>query len=247
MINKIIIIGHRGASNIAPENTLKAFQKAVELKADFIEFDVQKTKDGQLIICHDEDISRITGFAGKIERMTLKQLKEFDFGEGEKIPTLDEVVEITKGKIGLQIEVKSKNIGKKIVKILEKANLIESTIVSSFMFKELVKIQKLKPELQLASLIPYEGFLVNNPRWTKWKVVKKALDRASKHKIQYIHPHYLMVDENFVNYSHQKNLKINVWTIDVKPGMKYLVKHGVDGLITNDIETAKKVLHRAEI
>ena len=94
--DEIIIIAHRGASNIAPENTLKAFKKAIELKADFIEFDVLETKDGKIVVCHDEEISRLTGRYGFVRDLSLEELKTFDFGEGEKIPTLQELIEITK-------------------------------------------------------------------------------------------------------------------------------------------------------
>ncbi len=84
MKHDIMIFGHRGASNIAPENTLKAFKKAIDLGANFIEFDLQEASDGNLVITHDKDIQRITGKKGFIKAMTLKELKQLDFGEGEK-------------------------------------------------------------------------------------------------------------------------------------------------------------------
>ncbi|MFX1329560.1 MAG: glycerophosphodiester phosphodiesterase, partial [Promethearchaeota archaeon] len=86
MNKNILIIAHRGANSIAPENTLKAFQKAIELGADMIEFDVRKTLDDRIVISHDNSLIRITGKLGSIKSMTLEQLRELDFGEGEKIP-----------------------------------------------------------------------------------------------------------------------------------------------------------------
>ena len=96
----VLLIGHRGASAIAPENTLKAFQKAIDLKADYVEFDVHQSMDGELIVIHDPNTFRSTGHKGSIEKMSLAEIKELDAGEGEKIPTLDEIIQITKGKIG---------------------------------------------------------------------------------------------------------------------------------------------------
>ena len=245
MENKeIFIIAHRGASSLAPENTLKAFQKAIDLKADYIEFDVFESSDGELVITHDPEVSRITGYKGFIEEMTLKELRALDFGEGEKIPSLQEIVDMVKDKIGLLIEVKSKNIGKKIVQILRDADLIDNTIICSFMFKELIKIQKIEPNLQFASLIPYEGTIYGNPKWQKWRVKRKAIDKASKYKFSFIHPSIFLVDNQFIEYAHQKNLKINVWTVDLKLKIKNLIKKGVDGIITNDVPIANQVLNR---
>ena len=245
MENKeIIIFAHRGASSIAPENTLKAFQKAIDLKADYIEFDVFESRDGELVITHDPDIFWITGQKGFIEKMTLKELRALNFGEGEKIPTLQEVVDMAKNKIGLLIEVKSKNIGKKIVPILRDADLIDNTIICSFMFKELIKIQKIEPNLQFASLIPYEGTIYENPKWQKWRIKRRAIDKAVKYKFSFIHPFIFLVDNQFIDYAHHKNLKVNVWTVDLKTKIKRLIKMGVDGIITNDIPIANQILKR---
>ena len=163
---------------------------------------------------------------------------------GEKIPTLSDVVCLTKGKIGLNIEVLSTNIGKKLVQLLRESDLVENTIISSFNFKELKKIQKLESNFKFASLIPYEGRTANNPKWNNWKIKKKAIDRAAKNNFSFIHPHYVIVDKQLIDYSHYQNIKVNVYTVDVKPAIKRLIKNGVDGVITNDINAAKEVINK---
>ena len=120
----VLLIGHRGANKIAPENTLKAFQKAIDLKADYVEFDVHQSKDGEIVVIHDSKTLRTTGYKGVIEEMNLKEIKELDAGEGEKIPTLDELLHLTKGKIGLQLEIKTPGMAQKIVSALKKLDLI---------------------------------------------------------------------------------------------------------------------------
>ncbi|MFX1401592.1 MAG: glycerophosphodiester phosphodiesterase, partial [Promethearchaeota archaeon] len=85
--SQILIIGHKGASKLKPENTLIAFQKAIDLQADYIEFDIQASKDGEIVVFHDYDILRLTGMEGYIEDMTLNELKQLNIGEGEQIPT----------------------------------------------------------------------------------------------------------------------------------------------------------------
>ena len=121
LVKNILLIAHRGANKIAPENTIKAFQKAIDLKADYVEFDIHMSKDGKIVIMHDENTARTTGHKGIIREMTLAELKKLDCGEGEKIPTLDELIEIAKGKISLQLEIKAPGTAKKIVDILRKA------------------------------------------------------------------------------------------------------------------------------
>ena len=134
---KVLLIAHRGASKLAPENTLKAFQKAIDLNADYVEFDVHQTKDGEIVIMHDGNTLRTTGYKGEINQMTLEELKKLDCGEGEKIPTLNELIKIAKGKIGLQLEIKAEGITNDIYKILKESDLLETTIISAFKHEEL--------------------------------------------------------------------------------------------------------------
>ncbi|NVM34106.1 MAG: glycerophosphodiester phosphodiesterase, partial [Candidatus Lokiarchaeota archaeon] len=130
--NDILVIGHTGAKSMTPENSLKSFQKAIELKADFIEFDLRLSKDGEFIIMHDENLLDITGHNALVYEMTLRELKQLDIGEGEKIPTLTELIKITKGKIKLLTDIKVWGFTQDLVNILRKNDLIESSIVSCF-------------------------------------------------------------------------------------------------------------------
>jgi glycerophosphoryl diester phosphodiesterase len=114
----ILIIGHAGASAIAPANTLKAFQKAIELKADYVEFDIHKTRDGEIVIIHDSDTMQTTGVSGLIKNMTLKEIQRLDAGEGEKVPTLHQLINLATNKIRLQIEIKATELLDKLIKIL---------------------------------------------------------------------------------------------------------------------------------
>lgn len=228
---QVLLIAHRGASKLAPENTLKAFQKAIELKADYVEFDVHGTKDGEIVIMHDDDTSRTTGQKGKISEMTLEDLKNLDCGEGEKIPTLQELISLAKGKIGLQLEIKAPGLAQKIVTLLKEADLIDSTIISAFDHNELLEVQKIEPKLKLAALVL--GIKKN-------KTIKEAVD----HQYYAIHPLYKFVSQKFLESAHANHIKVNTWTVDSPSGMRKLIEMGIDGIITNDLITAKKVLGR---
>ncbi|MHA1803321.1 MAG: glycerophosphodiester phosphodiesterase [Promethearchaeota archaeon] len=237
--SKTLIIAHRGASKICPENTLKAFRKAIELKADYIEFDVQKSKDDELVVIHDEDTLRTTGVKGLINNMTLKEIKKLDAGEGEQIPTLEEVIDLTAGKIGLNCEIKVAGIGERVVEVFKKEGILDSVMISSFLHDELIKIKKMERSVTIASLEPSDG----NMRFTT-ETKKQMVQFVEKNQFQALNLVYSLVDKQLVQWAHEKNIKIIPWTVDTKIGMKRLLKLGVDGIITNDVELLKEVLRQ---
>ncbi len=236
--SKVIVMGHKGASKIAPENTLKAFKEAIRLKADAVEFDVHETLDGELVIIHDNNTLSRTGSEGVVKQMTLKELKKLNFGDGERIPTLLELIDLAKGKISLNCEIKVEGITTKIVQIFQDANILDSTMVSSFLHAELIKIQKIEPQLKLATLVPNEA-----GKFSDWNYKKKLIDYASENNFYGINPLYKLTDRQFIEYAHKKNIKVLPWTVDSGIAMRKLINMGTDGIITNDISRLREVLN----
>jgi len=234
MKDKILVIGHKGASIIAPENTLLAFRKAIQLKADYIEFDLHKTLDGEIVIIHDNDTYNITGKQGLIEELTLKEIQELDAGEGEKIPTITELINLTKGKINLQPEIKASGLINDLIQILTKNNLIKKTIISSFDITQLIKIKEIEPRLKIGYLIPSE--------LTRPRILNRYIQKAIRNEFYAIHPHFTAVSKEFVDNAHENNLKINAWTVNEEDEIIRLKALGVDGIITDDIELVHKLL-----
>lgn len=233
---KNMLIAHRGASDLAPENTLKAFELAIELGANFIEFDVRRTVDNEIVIMHDPGVFRTTHRLGFVKRLTLKKIKSLNAGNGESIPTLKELLQATKGKIGYMCELKVKGISEKVVKILSENNALDSTILISFKHKELLKCQIEHPELKLGAIIP-SGF-----GWiTNWFFKKKLLTYLSEKNFFSINPFFPLVDKRFVDRAHESDLKVFPWTINSKSKMKKLSKMGVDGILTNHISKLKNL------
>ena len=236
--NKVLIMAHRGASSIAPENTLKAFQKAIELNADYIEFDIYKSKDGEFVIWHDIAFSQKDGETSFIKDMILANLKKIDIGEGETFTTLQELIELTKGKIGLNCEIKAQNIGKDVVGILKKENLTETTILSSFIFNELVSIKKLDSTLKVGLILTKDMI---SPRW-----VTKFCKKAINNNFFAIHPYWRVINKDIVEFAHSNGLLVNIWTYIYEPikdsDLREVVKMGIDGLIHDDIQQAKRVI-----
>jgi len=234
--NDILIIGHKGASSIAPENTLKAFQKAIELKADYVEFDIHITKDGKIVIIHDSDKFNATGVKGLIEDMTLDQIKSLDAGEGEKIPTIRELISIVRKKIGLQIEIKSINLLDKLIHILREENLISTSIVSSFILNELLKLKLLEPSLKVGLLLSAD--------LVRPKLIKRKIEKIAKNNFYSIHPPFTTINKEIVDFAHSYGLKVIVWTVNDREIMENLIELAVDGIITDDISLANEVLGR---
>lgn len=169
--------------------------------------------------------------------MELKEIKAIDVGDGENIPTLQELIQIAKDRIGLQCEVKVQGLGKAFIDLLQRENLIENSIISSFMFKELLELQKLEPNLKLGLLSPSEI------RSTKGliKYSQKAIDNS----FYAVHPYFKSINEEYVKFTHEHHILVNVWTVNEISDMNKVLKMGVDGIITDDVELVKKLLNES--
>jgi len=199
-----------------------------------VEFDSHLTKDGEIVIIHDADTYNLTGIHGLIRDKTLEQIKKIDAGEGEQIPTLQELITITKGKIGLQLEIKSTGLLERMVQVLQKENLIQNSIVSCFMFDELLKLKKIEPKVKIGFLLPAELM--------RSRIIKRKILKCEREGFYAIHPHFSTVDKEIVEFAHTNGLKVNVWTVNDRNTMKKLIQLGVDGIITDDISLAHRTI-----
>lgn len=236
-----LIIGHRGAYNEAPENTLKGFKKAIELGADYIEFDVHQSQDGALVVIHDVDILRRMGYNNLIEQMTLKELQKLELGEGQRVPELWEVLRLAKGKVNFLCEIKAKGISEKVITLLRDEDVIDSTIIQSFFYKELLEVRRLESELELALIVPITEEYI--PEWDKRK---ELIENVVKLNFPILVTRHKNIDEVFLHFSHKHNLKVFAYTINTKKTMERMVKMGVDGIIVNTISKAKKILKQKD-
>ena len=143
---------------------------------------------------------------------------------------------MAKGNIGLQCEVKAPNFSKDLIELLKQNNLIKSSIISSFMFNELLSLQRLEPNLKLSLLIP--SVIGSSQRLMKYT------QKAINNNFYAIHPYFKSINEEFIKFAHDNGLKVNVWTVNEENIMKKLINLGVDGIITDDISLLKKVLRK---
>lgn len=160
------IYAHRGASGTHPENTIAAFQEAARLPIEGVEFDVHLTKDGEVVVIHDEKINRTSNGKGLVQDMTLAELKQYDFGSwfseqfrGETIPTLQEVLDVFKDtNHKMNIEIKTdvyhyEGIEEKVIAIVKANQLEERVVISSFNHESLQIVHYLQPDLEIAALL----------------------------------------------------------------------------------------------
>ena len=232
MGNKTLVFAHRGASGERPENTMAAFQRAVEMGAQGIECDVQLSKDGELVVIHDETLHRTTSGKGFVKDHTLEQLKNLDAGSWfgkefskERIPLLEELLELVrKHNRLLNIELKTgiidyPGLEEKVLSLVDRFGIKDNIILSSFNHYSLVKVRELDKTVKMGALY-MEGL------YEPWKYVK-ALD------CQYGHPFYLAVRPEIVQGYKAYGLGVNTFTVNEINQAKQLIAIGVDGIITD--------------
>ena len=225
------ICAHRGFSENYPENTMIAFRKAIEAGANGIEFDVQKTKDGVLVIMHDERVDRTTNGTGHLKDFTLQELKDLEIaydGGIERVPTLEEYFELVKDleDFTTNIELKTgvvlyEGIEEETVEMIRAYGLTDRVIISSFNHRSLQAVKRVAPEIPVGALT--ECQLVGGPGYVK---------RAG---FEFIHPSAYGLTKEIVDAYHAEGIGVNVWTLNAYPyDIQKLVDMGVDGLIQND-------------
>lgn len=224
---KVKIIAHRGSSNRAPENTVSSILLAAEDKADYAEIDVQLTKDGVVVLMHDKNLRRVARVDKNVSEMEYINIEKLNVESihsekfrGEKIPTLDQVMKASKGKIKLDIEIKnyedSTELVKKVVQLVENNNLVDDCLICSFDYSALVKIKKLNPKIRTGYITKLnEG------------------DKLDLEYADYYSIYYPKVTNVIVDKLHKNNKKVHVWTVNNVKDCKKLIEMGVDDIITD--------------
>ena len=227
----MIIMAHRGYSSKAPENTMPAFELAMEAGSGGIELDVHLTKDGEVVVIHDDVLNRTTNGKGQVEEFTMAELKELDAGswfspdfKGTKLPTLREVLElISQHNVLLNVETKTalgfEQLNEKLAPLLDEYAMWEKTIISSFNHYALVHIKTIRPQARTGIL--YNCALVN-----PW-VYAKSIGASA------LHAYHRTVIPELVQAAQQNGMMVNVWTVDEAVDIERVTLAKVDSIITN--------------
>ena len=235
------IISHRGANRRAPQNTIPAFENSIKIGVDGFETDIHLTKDGVPVVCHNYTIDETSTGQGEIRNMTLEELRQYDFGSyfhekyaGTKLPTLEEFLALceTADIEIMNIEIKppldgNMEIVKKTLDAVKAHGLSDRLLISSFDANVLVECKKVDPNCKTGLLYcPKQKEFYTKLLFGYVKVAKEI-------KADYFHPHFSSVNKRFVRRLHAIGVKVNVWTVNDEKVAKYLLKCGVDGLITD--------------
>jgi glycerophosphoryl diester phosphodiesterase len=236
---RVWVVGHRGAMGHSPENTMASFERGLELGADWIELDVHLSRDGALIVIHDETLDRTTNGHGLVREHTLDELKTLDAGDGQRIPTLGEVLDWARERSTIvDIEIKNATlyydgIERAVVEVVSGANMIDQVIVISFDHTAVQRVKALDSRLATGVLYacrPTDGGV--------------GLARAAG--ADALLPHWAYVTPDDVNTAHEQGLAMAPWVSSDPDVLKRLIAYGVDAIGTNHPDVLRDVIAAAE-
>ena len=229
-----LVIAHRGASAVAPANTMTAFEKAAVLGADGIEFDVHLSADGVPVVIHDFAVDATTDSSGRVAEMDLAQIKQLDAGSyfdpafaGEHIPTLEEVLQAFGNQLLLNIELKSTSprdngLEQAVLTLVKQHDLGSRVLLSSFNPFSLRRAKKIAPHVRAGLLYAPDLPIFLSRAW---------LAPLFPHEAR--HPEHTMVDEGYMAWARRRGYRVSAWTVDEPVEMRRLIALGVDGIVSN--------------
>ena len=241
IVESVKVTAHRGSSARAPENTLSAVREAITDGADFAEIDVQTTADGELVVLHDGDLMRMAGDSRRLRDLTLSQAKELDVGKkfngefvGEKIPTLAEVIDLSRGRIQLNIELKynwpDPSLAGKVVELLRREAFLTNCVITSLDPAALAEVQRLAPELKVG------------------QIVTASVGNVTRLPGQILSVNQHAATRQFIQQARTAGKEVHVWTLNQAGDMLLMIERGAHNLITDHPDVAVRLLReRAEL
>jgi len=231
----VAVIAHRGAAGKAPENTLAAIRQAIEDGADMIEIDVQESSDGEVVVIHDSDFMKLSGIDLKVWDGSLKQLQQLDIGSwfdpafsAERVPTLAQVLDEARGKVRVVIELKyyghDQQLEQRVVEIVEEAGMVDDILIMSLKYKGVEKVRTLRPQ------------------WITGLLSSTSVGNLAKLDLDFLAVNMSMATSGFIRRTHAAGKQVYVWTVNDAVSMSRMISLGVDGIITDEPEMARKVV-----
>jgi glycerophosphoryl diester phosphodiesterase len=228
------VTAHRGNARAAPENTLSAMRKAIESGADYAEMDVQQTADGVVVLLHDRDLKRVAGVSRRLEDLTYDEIRQLDVGSwfdpgfaDERVPTLAEVINLCRGRIRLNIELKffgpDRRLAQAVARILREQEFESDCLVTSLNYDALVETKR------------------HNPRLRTGLIVAHALGDLSRLEVAALSVQADFLSNQVLHAAHHRGMEVHVWTVNDDRQMIRQMKRGVDNIITSDPELAVRV------
>ncbi len=244
----VAIIAHRGLPTLAPENTLPAFRKAVELGVEHLEVDVQQTSDGHLVVFHDKSVARTTNGRGDIREYTLDELKQLDAGSwfsdafrGEQVPTLREVVDVLDERTNLLLEIKygspyHDGIERRLIDFIKEHRLEDRVLIKSFDPDAIKRVRSLAPEIpvgiSIVFRIPFLSLIIHRG---------VRFGNVLEEDVDFIHVHRIGMTEALVVRAHKRGISVIAWDVHDESTMRRFMAYGVDAIETDEAELLKEI------
>ncbi|MCS6862521.1 MAG: hypothetical protein NZT92_19640 [Abditibacteriales bacterium] len=234
MMKRVEVVGHRGAAGVEPENTLRGIRYALSLGVDRVEIDVHRCKDGALVVMHDTTVDRTTNGTGKIADLTLVEIKQLDAGKGERVPTLQEVIDVFKeawaqgSQTLLQIELKGEGTAAPTVEVVKCNGIADKVVLTCFSAERLAEAKRLLPQVRC-------GFLTSTLEPDPLEIARQVGAGA-------VHLRHDLASRAWVERTHAAGLQARVWNIDEPERMRWAIALGVDGIGSNRPDLLLKVL-----
>ena len=233
------IMAHRGAAAAAPENTLAAINRAIDSGAQWVEIDVQETADGQIVVIHDSDLKKIGGSALTVAGSTLEQLQQVDIGSwfgpefaDQRIPTLEEVLELCKGRIGVNIELKyygkQVRLEERVAEIVERSGMVDQVVFMSLSYDGIQTLRSLRPD------------------WKVGLLSSVAIGNLADLDVDFLALNGRAASRHMIRQAHKRGKQVFVWTVNDPVAMASMIGRGADALITDEPALAVTVLEEFE-
>lgn len=231
----VAITAHRGASGRAPENTLASIRAAIEDQTDWVEIDVQESKDGVVVVAHDSDLKKVSGNDTKIWEATAAELRRIDIGsyfgtefKDERVPTLAEVLEVCRGKVRVNIELKyyghDQDLERKVIELVEESGMVDDVVIMSLEPAGIRKVRQLRPD------------------WTVGLLTAVAVGDLTRSDADFLAVNAKLATRGFIRSAHASGKDVSVWTINDRIAMSLMISRGADNLITDHPALARTVL-----
>lgn len=241
LVETVEITAHRGSSAKAPENTLAAIRLAIEHGADYAEIDVQTCADGTVVVIHDRDLMRMGGNPGRVENLNLRELQEIDIGQrfaeeftGEHVPTLKEVIDVARGHIKLNVELKYNRPDPKLIpavlQLMKTEQFLDQCVITSLDAAAVIQFKEAEPRMQTGL------------------IVTAAIGRVTQVQADFLSVAAAQATPTYIRQSHRADKPVHVWTVNDPMAMLQMIEAGADNIITDKPDVLQTVLHeRAQL
>ena len=223
-----LVIAHRGASAVEPENTLRAFELAIQLGAQMIELDLHATRDGHAVVIHDEDLKHTTDLTGCVSQLTLAEVRRADAGRGERVPTLEETLDLARGRVRLYLEIKDARAAAETLRLVRARGCQAEVLIASFDLQLMRQLGREVSDLELGVILGTASF---NPRVR----LREALPWLALRRINYqvLSMQVEICFRYLVTQIQQRGKRLYVWTANDEPTFARMIARGVDGIVTD--------------